>query len=38
MEGMIASATIMGVIALINAILVKLYMPQKVAINSTVEE
>ena len=38
MEGMIASATVMGVIALINAILVKLYMPQKVAINSTAEE
>jgi hypothetical protein len=38
MEGMIASATVMGVIALINAILVKLYMPRKVAINSTTEE
>jgi hypothetical protein len=28
MEGMLASAKVMGIIALINAILVKLYMPK----------
>jgi len=38
MEGMIASATVMGVIAIINAILVKLYMPKRIAINLTIEE
>ena len=37
MEGMIASATVMGVIAIINAILVKLYMPNKI-ISNTEEE
>ena len=34
MEGMIASATVMGIIAIINAILVKLYMPKRIINNS----
>ena len=34
MEGMIASATVMGIIAIINAILVKLYMPKRIISNS----
>ena len=33
MEGMIASATVMGVIAIVNAILVKLYMPNRIISN-----
>jgi hypothetical protein len=37
MEGMIASATVMGGIAIINAILVKLYMPEKI-ITTTEDE
>jgi hypothetical protein len=37
MEGMIASATVMGIIAMLNAILVKLYMPRKI-INMSIEE
>ena len=37
MEGMIASATVMGIIAILNAILVKLYMPRKI-INISIEE
>ena len=37
MEGMIASATVMGIIAILNAILVKLYMPTKI-INIRTEE
>jgi MFS family permease len=38
MEGMIASATVMGIIAILNAILVKLYMPRKIINISTEEE
>ena len=30
MEGMLATATVMAIIALINAILVKLYMPSRI--------
>jgi len=33
MEGMVASATVMGVIAIVNAILVKLYMPNRIISN-----
>ena len=38
MEGMIASATVMGVMAIAAAILVKLYMPSKIITNLTEEE
>jgi len=33
MEGMVASAAVMGVIAIVNAILVKLYMPSRIISN-----
>ena len=33
MEGMLASASVMGVIAIVNAILVKLYMPKRIIID-----
>jgi len=38
MEGMIASATVMGVMAIAAAILVKLYMPSKIITNLTEED
>jgi hypothetical protein len=38
MEGMIASASVMGVIAIVNAILVKLYMPNRIVKHDTGEE